>query len=136
MAKKYTRKYTTEDVVSMLFDGNASDMEQLEEGDDDDDEEWTPKAKLGEESSDTSDEEDLQEGDDQTSTEKEGPTAQYTTTKTSARKNVTKKAYRWRKKPFEAPGVEFDECADEALEDRSEFTPCISNSLLLMKCYS
>ncbi|KAJ8382435.1 hypothetical protein SKAU_G00032130 [Synaphobranchus kaupii] len=124
MAKKYTRKYTGEDAVSMIFDGNASDMEQLEEGDDDDDEECTPKAMSGEESSDTSNEEDLQEGDDQTSTEEEGPTSsQYTATKTSARKKVTKKAYTWRKKPFEPPGVEFDECADEALEDRSEFTP-------------
>lgn len=34
MANKYRRKYTAGVVVSMLLDGNASDMEQLEEGDD------------------------------------------------------------------------------------------------------
>lgn len=61
---------------------------------------------------------------DQTSTEEEGPTAtQAKRTNKSARKKVTRKESRWRKAEFEPPDVQFDESADEAIEERSEFTP-------------
>ena len=58
------------------------------------------------------------------SEEEEGPTAtQGKRTKKSAMKKVTKKKYRWRKAEFEPPDVQFDDIADETIEERSEFTP-------------
>lgn len=59
----------------------------------------------------------------ETSTEVEGPTTQDTTTHHSARGKVKRKEYRWRKVQFEPPAVEFDECVEEALEDRGDWTP-------------
>lgn len=78
-----------------------------------------------EENSDSSDEEDLQdESMDQTSAEVEDPTlTQDTTTKQSARGKVKRKEYQWKKKKFEPPDVEFDECVEEDSEDRLDWTP-------------
>lgn len=60
------KKYSFADAFSMIIDGNSSDMEQLGE-DEDDDEDWTPNAKLTEGSSDSDSEE--EESVDQMSTE-------------------------------------------------------------------
>lgn len=47
-------------VINMIIDGNSSDMEQLGEYDEDD-EEWTPQAMHDDESSDSCDEEDYRD---------------------------------------------------------------------------
>uniref|UniRef100_A0A3B4UI05 PiggyBac transposable element-derived protein domain-containing protein n=1 Tax=Seriola dumerili TaxID=41447 RepID=A0A3B4UI05_SERDU len=123
------KRYTVENVISMIMDGNSSDLEQLGEDEDEDDgeeEEWTPNATLTEGSSESSDEEDFRdETVKQTSAEVEGPTTttQSTTTKQSAECKDKRKEYRWRKVEYEPPAVEFEECVEEASEERCEWTP-------------
>ncbi|XP_036963569.1 piggyBac transposable element-derived protein 3-like [Acanthopagrus latus] len=64
------------------------------------------------------------ESDDSTSSEVETSTATHTKrTKKSAKKKKKKRDYRWRKVDFESPDVQFDDSADETIEERSEFTP-------------
>ena len=92
----------------MIIDGDSSDIGQLEE-DRDKEEEWTPNVVLTHGSSDSSEEEDLRdESVTQLSTEgsTEGPTTQDTT-RGSARGKVKRKEYRWRKVQFEPPVVVF-----------------------------
>ncbi len=107
------------------MDGNSSDMEQLGEDEDDGEEEWIPNAMLTEENSDSTDEEDLRdESVNLMSTETEGltTTTEDTPTKQSVRGKVKRKEYRWRKVQYEPPAVEFDDCVEEASEDRCDWT--------------
>lgn len=109
----------------MIMDGNSSDMEQLGEDEDDGEEEWIPNAMLTEENSDSTDEEDLRdESVNLMSTETEGltTTTEDTPTKQSVRGKVKRKEYRWRKVQYEPPAVEFDDCVEEASEDRCDWT--------------
>uniref|UniRef100_A0A3B4X7W6 PiggyBac transposable element-derived protein domain-containing protein n=1 Tax=Seriola lalandi dorsalis TaxID=1841481 RepID=A0A3B4X7W6_SERLL len=123
------KRYTVENVISMITDGNSSDLEQLGKDEDEDDgeeEEWTANATLTEGSSESSDEEDFRdETVKQTSAEVEGPTTttQSTTTKQSAKSKDKRKEYRWRKVEYEPPAAEFEECVEEASEERCEWTP-------------
>lgn len=47
------------EALSMIVDGNTSDIEQfMDEGDDGEDKDWVPQANLGDEESSSSEEED------------------------------------------------------------------------------
>lgn len=116
------KKYSVEDVLNMINDGNSSEIEQFgEEDDDGSDEEWTPKGMAATEGSHSdSDEED--EPVDETDIP---VTSKQSKTKQSAKDKVKKKAYRWRKVPFESPNVDFDRHIDNVCIERSEWTPYI-----------
>ena len=117
------RRYSVEDALKIIMDGDASDIEELGEDNGDDDEEWTPPAQSTEEDSD--DDEVLEDvNEDQTTAEvaEEDPTTSTNTTQ-SARGKVKRKEYQWKKRKFEPPTVEFEECVDEDTEDRSNWTP-------------
>jgi len=75
------------------------------------------------ENSGSSDEEDTQD-ESNVSAEVEEPTlTQDNTTKQSARSKVKRKVYQWKKKEFGPPDVEYDECVEEDVEDRLDWTP-------------
>ncbi|KAL6474032.1 hypothetical protein MHYP_G00175930 [Metynnis hypsauchen] len=115
------KKYSLEDALKRIMDGNSSDMEQLGEDDDDEeeeDEEWTPTARIGE-NPDSSDEE---EENPDSSDDDEG-TEEDTTPKQSARDKGKRKEYLWKRKQFEPPSVEFVECVEEDSEVRLDWTP-------------
>ncbi|XP_065820319.1 piggyBac transposable element-derived protein 3-like [Labrus bergylta] len=109
----------------MIMDGNSSDIEQLGEDDEEDEEEWTPQAMHDDGSSDSSDEEDYQdESVAQTSTEVEIPTTtQDTIRKESVKANAQRKEYRWRKINYQAPSINFIASVEEGTEDRCDWTP-------------
>uniref|UniRef100_A0A3Q1JQK9 PiggyBac transposable element-derived protein domain-containing protein n=1 Tax=Anabas testudineus TaxID=64144 RepID=A0A3Q1JQK9_ANATE len=114
------RYYSVTEVLNMILDGNASDMEQLAEDDDDEEEveeEWTPPARIDEKSDSSDDEEDLEASEEDT------PNPNETKTKQSTSSKVKRKEYQWKKKKFEAPAVEFEECVDENSGDRLTWTP-------------
>ncbi|TRY94587.1 hypothetical protein DNTS_025239 [Danionella cerebrum] len=126
------QKYTVEDVLTVIMDGNSSDMEQLGEDDDDDEEEeeWTPTTNIGEnpDSSDDEEEENPDSSDDDENPEvpqEDTTKPKNTTLKQSAKGKVKKKVYRWKRKQFEPPSVEFVECVEEDSEERLDWTPYI-----------
>ena len=58
---RWQKKYSIEDALKMIMDGNSSDMKELGEDDDDEKEKkgWTPTAKIGE-NQDSSDDDESQ----------------------------------------------------------------------------
>lgn len=124
------KEYSVEDALKIIMDGNSSDIEQLGEDDDDEEEEeeWTPTAKIGEnpDSSDDEEEENPDSSDDDESPEvpeEDTTKPKDTTLKQSARGKVKRKVYRWKRKQFEPPSVEFVECVEEDSEERLDWTP-------------
>lgn len=122
------KNYFVEDALKMIMDGNSSDMDQLgEDSVDEEDEEWTPTTKIGE-NPDSSDEEeknpDSSDGDESPEVPEEDTTPPMDRTlKHSARGKVKSKVYCWKRKHFEPPSVEFVQCVDEDSEDRLHWTP-------------
>ncbi|KAK0147717.1 PiggyBac transposable element-derived protein 3 [Merluccius polli] len=124
---KMAKKYSFEDALKMILDGNSSDMEQLGEDEDEEeeeDEEWTP-ARIGEnpDSSDDEEEENPDGNDADEGPEVPEVPEEDTTPKQLARGKVKMKEYRWRRKQFEPPSVEFVECVEEDSEERFDWTP-------------
>lgn len=105
------KKYSVEDVLKKIVDGNSSDMEPLGEDDDEEEgeeEEWTPAAEIGE-NQDSSDNDERLEED--------------TTLKSSASSEGKRKAYQWKRQQFEPPSVEFVEYVKEDSQERLGWTP-------------
>jgi len=102
------------------MDGSSSDLEQLE---DEDDEEWIPQAMHEDGSSDSSDEDYQVESVVQSSLEVEVPTTQDTFKKQSVKDNAKRKEYRWRKKQFQPPSVDFIASDEEGTKDSCNWTP-------------
>lgn len=146
------RKHIVEDALKKIMDGNSSDMEQLGEDEEEEEEKWTPTTKTGENphSSDDEEEEDPDSCDDEeeenpdscddeeeenpdssdddespgvTEEEEDTTKPRDTTLKQSARGKVKRKVYRWKRKQFEPPSVEFVECVEEDSEERLDWTP-------------
>ena len=106
------KEYSVEDTLKMIMDGNSIDMEQPGEDDDEEEEEeWPPTAKIWENPDSSDDDESPQVPEEDA------------TLKQSARGKVKRKVYRWKRKQFEPPSVEFVECVEEDSEERLDWTP-------------
>lgn len=111
------KKYSVEDVLNRINNGNLSEIEEFgEEDDDGSDEEWTPKGMAATEGSHSDSDE-----EDEPVNETDIPvTSKQSKTKQLAKDKVKKKANRWRKVPFERPIVDFDTHIDDVCIERSE----------------
>ncbi|XP_077376451.1 piggyBac transposable element-derived protein 2 [Festucalex cinctus] len=108
---RMAKKRKIEDALNVITDGSSSDIEQLGE-DDDGDEEWTTASF--EESTDNNED----EGDPEEDTKK----AEDARQKQSGRSKA-KKQYQWIRKAFEPPVVDFVECVEEDSKERLDWTP-------------
>ncbi|KAK5603116.1 hypothetical protein CRENBAI_000112 [Crenichthys baileyi] len=111
--------------VNMIMDGNSSDIEQLGEDDEDDDEDWSPQAMHDEQNSESSDEENCRDQSiAQSNMEVEVPTTILDTVRNeSVKAKVKRKEYKWRKTQYQAPSVDFIASVEEGTENRCDMTP-------------